>query len=673
MNTLSKESIRVKNKNKGKRKKNKKVYSRNSVEKSSYEHIDLSSNNTNESFLSESSDTLNDNLDFHVNENLPGKIINSYKFKENSEIIVFEFRVSNKKWLLLGNYKPPSQNDLSFINKLNLALNFFSPIYENFVLLGDFNLSTENPNLKNFMCSFDLESLINSPTCYKSTNPSCIDLILTNKQNHFMKSATFETGLSDHHKLITTILRKTISKGNSKKMFYRDYKRFDQKKFETELKFKLNSQTNLSYSTFQEVFLEILNKIAPVKVKVLRFNNNAFMTKSLRKAIMLRSRLKNNLNKQRSDENWNNYKKQRNFCVKLLCQTKEKIFSDINVKSISDNKKFWKTIKPFFSNKGLNTNIMMLVEDNRIVHNEEIIANIMNNYFTNITTHLKLKPSKIDPKANLESIIDTFQNHESVQRIKLANVKKEILNLSSKKATRKGDIPAKILKNSINTYLSELTILINNCLKEGVFPDDLKLADITPIFKKEGSLNKENYRPISILSHLSKVFERILYKQIDSFMKNKFSPYLCGFRKNHTAQYSLLKMIKNWKKRLDNGEKVGAIFMDLSKAFDTINHSLLLAKLKAYGFSNQALRSLQSYLCNRFQRSIINGSFSSWNEMITGVPQGSILGPLLFNIFLNDIFLFISKCQLCNYADDNTLYKSGKNMQKIKNDLEMVS
>ena len=154
-------------------------------------------------------------------------------------------------------------------------------------------------------------------------------------------------------------------------------------------------------------------------------------------------------------------------------------------------------------------------------------------------------------------------------------------------------------------------------------------------------------------------------------MKNKFSPYLCGFRKNHNAQYSLLKMIENWKKQLDNGEKVGVIFMDLSKAFDTINHSLLLAKLKAYGFSNQALRLLQSYLCNRFQRSIINGSFSSWNEVITGVPQSSIVGPLLFNIFLNDIFLFISKCQLCNYADGNTLYKSGKNMRKIKNDLEM--
>ena len=137
----------------------------------------------------------------YVNENLPGKTINSYKFKENSEVILFEFSVSNKEWLLLGNYKPHSENDLSFINKLNLALNFFSPICENFVLFGDFNMSTENSNLKNFMCSFDLESLINSPTCYKSINPTCIDLILTNKKNHFMKSATFETGLSDHHKL----------------------------------------------------------------------------------------------------------------------------------------------------------------------------------------------------------------------------------------------------------------------------------------------------------------------------------------------------------------------------------------------------------------------------------------------------------------------------------------
>ena len=161
-----------------------------------------------------------------------------------------------------------------------------------------------------------------------------------------------------------------------------------------------------------------------------------------------------------------------------------------------------------------------------------------------------------------------------------------------------------------------------------------------------------------------------LYKnKLIVFMENKFSSYLFGFRKNHNELYSLFKMIEYWKKQLDNGGKVGIIYLDLSKAFDIINYSLVLTNLRVYGFSDQALSLLQSYLCNIFQRSIMNGSFKSLNEATTGVPQGSILGALLFNRFLNHSFLFISKCQLCNY--NNTFYKSVKNMQKIENDLQM--
>ena len=161
------------------------------------------------------------------------------------------------------------------------------------------------------------------PPLQNDQNPTCI-------QNHSMQSATFATGLSYHHKPTTITFRKTISKVNSKKNT------------------KITRCTNLNYSTFQAVLLEISNLITTVKVKVIGFNNSAYMTKSLRKAIMLRSSLKNNFNKKRCDKNWNNYKTQRNFCVKLVHQTKEKYFNNVNVKSVSDNKKFWKTIKPFF-------------------------------------------------------------------------------------------------------------------------------------------------------------------------------------------------------------------------------------------------------------------------------------------------------------------------------------
>ena len=171
-----------------------------------------------------------------------------------------------------------------------------------------------------------------------------------------MKITTFKTGMSDFYKLITTILRKTINKGNARKTFYRDYKAFDRNTFETRLQSKLRSETTIDNSQFQSIFLETLNNIAPVKMKILRYSSNAFINKALRKAIMTRSRLKYKFNKNSSAKNWNSYEKQRNFCLKFLRQTKEKDFNSINIKKVSDNKKFWKSVKPFFSNIGLNSN-----------------------------------------------------------------------------------------------------------------------------------------------------------------------------------------------------------------------------------------------------------------------------------------------------------------------------
>ena len=168
---------------------------------------------------------------------------------------------------------------------------------------------------------------------------------------------------------------------------------------------------------------------------------------------------------------------------------------------------------------------------------------------------------------------------------------------------------------------------------------------------------------------MSKVFERRLHKQIETFMSYKLSKKLSGFRKNYNTQDCLTYMLEKWKNTLDKGKHVGAVFMDLSKAFDTINHDLLIAKLQAYGFSNNTLSFMLSYLKNRSQRVSINNSFSTWEENIAGVPQGPILGPLLFNIFLNDIFYFENRSFLSNYADDNVLYAFGSNLDEVKQNL----
>ena len=233
-----------------------------------------------------------------------------------------------------------------------------------------------------------------------------------------------------------------------------------------------------------------------------------------------------------------------------------------------------------------------------------------------------------------------------------------LLKINSRKSCGYDGIPPRLVKESANAIAGPLAAIMNHSIRTGQYPSRLKLGQITPLFKKDVELNKSNYRPVTVLPALNNVFERLLSAQMGDFYQNILSEYISAYRRHHSCETSLLRLTEDWRRSLDNKEIVAVISMDLSKAFDTIPHALLLAKLKAYGLHESSCALIGDYLTDRMQRVKIGDTYSDWMSVKRGVPQGSVLGPMFFNMLLNDLIFHIKSVKLNTYADDCQLHSS---------------
>ena len=359
-----------------------------------------------------------------IREGIPSKLMES---QMRIEGFFVELNLKRKNWLLCCSYNPKFFQISFHLNELGKNLDTLTSKYDNIILLGDFNTEPTDTVLSNFCEIYSLQNLIKDKTCFKNPNkPSCIDLIITNRPNSFRNSMVIETGLSDFHKMCITVMKMYHSKQKPSIIHYRKFKDFNNDAFIKDLKTLLSKSFNeetIPSQALRDSVNATLEKHAPSKTRYTRANQAPYMNKKSCKEIMKRSRLRNKFLNSKSDLDGKAYNKQRNYVASLLRKEKKEFYGNLNTSALTENKTFWKTAKPFLTEKSKKFSKITLIEDNQIISQDKQIANIFNEYFINIPvlnmpTNQEFEYSDSPEEDPLLRIIGKYQNHPSIKLIK---------------------------------------------------------------------------------------------------------------------------------------------------------------------------------------------------------------------------------------------------------------